>query len=107
MTNEMYAANVKNWLTDLATGAKAAQRRVQFADAKKGWEFKVTSSCFDMMKDGVAIHNLTKLAEAIGEPVYFCPFSEREASLKENYAGYDYFNMFGVRFYDYRRKEEV
>lgn len=106
MTKEMYAANVKNWLMDLATGAKAAHRKVQFDNVDHSWEkYMVTASCFDDFKDGVAIHNLKKLAEAIGEPVYFEAFKPNDY-LFNHYAGYTYIKMFGVRFYDFEYREE-
>ena len=100
MTNEMYAANVKNWLMDLATGAKAAQRMIQFADAKIGDECQVTTRCFDMMEKGVAVHRLKDLAEVIGESVNFGTFEE-DSYFFGKYEGYYYIDMFGVRFYDY------
>ena len=101
----MYAANVKNWLMDLATGAKAAQRKVQFADAKVNQEWRVTASCFDTCDDGVAIHGIKDLAEAIDVPVSFNTFAP-DNYLFGKYPGYYYIDMFGVRFYDFADKEE-
>lgn len=106
MTKEMYAANVKNWLMDLATGAKAARKAMQFADEKPECTWKVTARCFDQLEDGVSIHNLKAMATAIDEPVHFSEFAPDEY-LYGKYPGYWYFEMFGVKFYDFVGKEEI
>lgn len=108
MTKEMYAANVRNWLMDLATGAKAAQKAMQFANEEKNREWRVTASCYDRLEDGVAIHNLKNLADAIEVPVMFEPFKPGEY-LYENtrYLGYNYIELFGVRFYDFAEPEDA
>lgn len=107
MTKEMYGAEVKNWLMDLATGAKAAQREVQFDEAPDRFsEYVVTASSYDNFKDGVAVHNLKRLAESIGEPVKFTYFKKGDY-LYKTYDGYYYIDMFGVRFYDYANKEKT
>ena len=105
MTKEMYAADVKNWLMDLATGAQASQRKIQFAsESNKNRNWRVTSSCYNSRKE-VAIHNLKNLAEAIDIPVKFRWFAKGEYLYGE-YDGYYYFEMFGVRFYDLANIEE-
>ena len=104
----MYAANVKNWLMDLATGAKAAQRIVQFADAEyDSSDWRVQARCFcrdDIARYGIAIHNLKDMAKSIDVSVNFRTF-EPDDYLYEKYPGYYYIDMFGVRFYDYADKE--
>lgn len=97
---EMYAAKVKNWLMDLATGAKAAQKKMQFAPAELGSEWRVTTSCYNQMEDGVAVHDIKHLAEVIDVPVKFGTFTEDEYH-NDRYVGYYYIELFGVRFWDY------
>ena len=105
MTKEMYAAQVKNWLMDLATGAKAAQKAMQFANEEKDREWRVTASCYDRLEDGVAIHNLKNLADAIEVPVMFEVFKPGDYSYGK-YPGYNYIELFGVRFYDYAEEDD-
>lgn len=103
---EMYAAEVKNWLMDLATGVKAARKSVQFAPAEwPGSEWQVTASCYDKYEDGCAIHDLKSLAEAIDIPPQFHKFEEGEFSSDE-YVGYWYIELFGVKFYDLSEEDE-
>ena len=88
---------------DLATGAKAAQRSVKFAEPDKYTrDWSVISSCYNKFEDGVAIHGLKKMAEAIEEPVKFA----ETGHFSNKYAGYYYIEMFGVRFYDLCTVEE-
>lgn len=105
MTKEMYAANVKNWLMDLATGVKAARKSVQFAPAERDAKWKVTASWYYQYEDGCAIHDLKSLAEAIDIPPQFHKFEEGEFNSDE-YVGYWYIDLFEVRFYDLCRKGE-
>lgn len=106
MTKEMYAAQVKNWLMDLATGVKVARKSVQFAPAEwSGSEWKVTASCYYQYEDGCAIHDLKSLAEAIDIPPQFHKFEEGEF-ISDEYAGYWYIDLFEVRFYGLCRKGE-
>ena len=106
MTKEMYVANVKNWLMDLATGVKAARKSVQFAPAERlGSEWRVTTSCYDKYEDGCAIHDLKPLAEALDIPLQFHKFEKREC-ISDKYAGYWYIDLFEARFYDLCRKGE-
>ena len=101
MTKEMYAANVKNWLMDLATGAKAAQKSIQYGAAEPHNIWKVTTRCYDTFDNGVAIHNLRELAECIDVPVKFSTFEDEDSYCAKVYKGYYYIELFGVRFYDY------
>lgn len=96
---EMYAANVKNWLMRIAEGAKAAQNSIQFAPAEPNELWRVTSSCYETFKDGVAIHHLEELANAIDVPVVFDEFDE-DSYYHGMFDGYYYIELFGVRFYD-------
>ena len=103
---EMYAANVKNWLMDLATGVKAARKSVQFAPAERlGSEWRVTARCYDQCEHGCSIHDLKALAEAIHIPPQFHKFEKGEF-ISDEYAGYWYIDLFEVRFYDLCRKGE-
>lgn len=105
MTKEMYAAQVKNWLMDLATGAKAAKKAVQFASDDENMSWRVTATCYDKYEEGVAVHKLKALAEAIEVPVMFEAFKP-EHYCYGKYAGFNYIELFGVRFYDYADYEE-
>lgn len=106
MTKEMYAAQVKNWLMDLATGVKASRKKVQFAPAEwSGAEWKVTASCYNQFEDGCAIHDLKPLAEAIDIPPQFYKFKKGEF-VSDMYPGYWYIDLFEVRFYDLCREED-
>ena len=105
MTKEMYAANVKNWLMDLATGAKAMQKVMQFAPAEKGLEWKVTTSCYDQFEDGIPVHNLKNLAEVIDVSIKYNAFTS-DQYLYGKYPGYYYIELFGTRFYDLTEEEE-
>lgn len=105
MTKEMYAAEVKNWLMDLATGVKAARKSVQFAPAERGYEWKVTASCYEQFADGCAIHDLEKVARALDIPLKFYKFKKGEF-FNDRYPGYWYIDLFEVRFYDLCRKGE-
>lgn len=102
---EMYAANVRNWLMDLATGVKAARKSVQFAPAERpGSEWRVTASCYDKFEDGCAIHDIKSVAEAIDIPLQFHKFEKGEC-ISDEYAGYWYIELFGVKFYDISRED--
>lgn len=70
LTEVMISANVRNWLNDLAIGAKAASIEMMCGVAEKGREFEVKSRTYDQSEvfyDGfitVHIHNIEKVAEA-------------------------------------------
>jgi len=97
---EICVANVKNWLMRIAEGAKAAHNPIQFAPAEPDEAWRVTARCYDEFKEGVPIHNLTKLADAIDIPPVFVPY-ENSDYFYGIYTGYYYIELFGVRFYDY------
>lgn len=100
MTKEMYAANVKNWLMDIAIGVKAMQNQVKYAD---GPDYKTAARCYDMFEDGVAIHGIKSLAKALDIEIKF----EKCDKYDHNIIGHFYFDMFGVRFYDLAHRNEV
>ena len=101
---EMIAANVMNWLSDLAVGARAAEKAMQFAPCDEGDEWRVTSTCYDRYEDGIAIHNLEALAKTIGVPISYKYFPEEE---EHTIAGHKYFKLFGVTFYDIILREDM
>ena len=47
VTSEMIAANVRNWLQDLAIGAKAVNTKMMCGVAKEGEEWKVEASTYE------------------------------------------------------------
>lgn len=105
MTKEMYAAQVKNWLMDLATGVKASRKKVQFAPAERDAEWEVTATCYDEFEDGCGIHKLKELAEALDIQPKFYKFKKGEF-FNDMYPGYWYIELFEVRFYDLCREGE-
>ena len=104
--NEYYVANVKNWLMDIATGAKAMKEPVQFAPCEDNKKWKVTASCYNRYDNGIAIHGLKQLAESIDVRVNFVRFGE-DTLYRGDSVGYCYFEMFGVKFYDLISKENI
>lgn len=106
MTKEMYAANVKNWLMDIATGVKASRKNMQFADSKSDEAWRVTALCYQTFDGGVGIHHLKQIAEVLDVPVEFALFA-KDSYLYGKYAGYWYIEMFGVKFYDFAYEEEL
>ena len=108
MMDELYAAQAKNWLMDLATGAKAAQKSIQFAPSTDDkYMFDVTASAYNNFEQGVAIHRLKDLAKALQIQTKFKEFNDRDHYSSE-YIGRIYFEMFGVIFYDLvHRGEEI
>lgn len=74
MTQEQYAADVRNWLADLAIGAKAMMRSVRYKDGTS--EFKSCAICYDHSNiacDGIAIHRLREMCEAANIEYTFVP----------------------------------
>ena len=105
MDNEMFAADVRNWFADLAIGAKATLKTIQWGD--NPWEYSRTFN--NATRDGVPtvnVHNLEELAEragfellhrdfVVGDYYYTCFRSEN-------------FVMFnGVKFADYENLTEA
>ena len=103
VTNEMISANVRNWLQDLAIGAKAMNKEVMCGVAENGEEWKVKASTYDdVMHDGIItvhIHNIKCVAEAAELDLQhrdFTPVDDYYVS----FTGEDFFIFNGVKFSD-------
>ena len=70
LQQQMIAANIRNWLSDVATGVKAMHTKILCAPCDKLHEYKYEASCYDYSDyfvDGiftVYVHNIKTLAEA-------------------------------------------
>ena len=68
LQEQMIVANIRNWLTDLAIGAKASATKVRFASCEESEAFKYEAGTYeDFIRDNVPtvlVHNLKELAEA-------------------------------------------
>jgi hypothetical protein len=103
VTNEMISANVRNWLQDLAIGAKAMNKEIMCGVAESGEEWKIKASTYaDVMHDGIItvhIHNIERVAEAAELDLQhrdFTPVDEYYAP----FTGEDFFIFNGVKFSD-------
>lgn len=70
LQQQMIAANIRNWLSDLAIGAKAMHTKILCAPCDKLHEYKYEAYCFDYndcFVDGILtvyVHKINVLAEA-------------------------------------------
>lgn len=103
VTNEMIAANVRNWLQDLAIGAKAVNTKMMCGVAKEGEEWKVEASTYeDSMHDGIItvhIHNIERVAEAAELDLQHRDFTPVDEYYSP-FTGEDFFIFNGVKFSD-------
>jgi len=101
MTREQYVKDVKNWLMELAIGARAAMRSVQFApEETSDTRWKVTADSYNKLEKGVGVHKIKDVAEVIGEPIKFKEF-DPDDYLYGKYDGYWCLELYGVEFYDF------
>ena len=67
-TNEMISANVRNWLQDLAIGAKAVNTKMMCGVAEEGYEWRFQAETYEnVFHDGIItvhVHNIGRVAEA-------------------------------------------
>lgn len=103
VTNEMISANVRNWLQDLAIGAKAVNTKMMCGVAKEGEEWKVEASTYeDSMRDGIItvhIHNIERVAEAAEFDLQHRDFTPVDEYYSP-FTGEDFFIFNGVKFSD-------
>lgn len=68
LQEQMIAANIRNWLADLAIGAKASATKVRFASCEESEAFRYEAGTYDdFIRDDIStvfVHNLKKLADA-------------------------------------------
>ena len=98
MTKEQYAADIRNWLAELAIGAKAMMRKVRYEDGTS--EFKHHAVCFDHSNvecDGIPIHHLREMCEAVDIEYTFIPVGGY--SEEHKVAGHWVCEFNGVKFY--------
>jgi len=101
--NEMISANVRNWLQDLAIGAKAMSTKMMCGIAEEGYEWRVEAETYeDVMHDGIVtvhVHNIGQIADAAELDLQhrdFTPVDEYYCS----FTGEDFFIFNGVKFSD-------
>lgn len=100
LTEEMIAANVRNWLADLAIGAKAVSKTLSLG---KEPEWKYNVSCYaDVNIDNVitvAVHNIKEVAEVSGLELKHRDFVEGDYYY-QSFSGEDFIIFNGVKFSD-------
>ena len=100
-TQEMIAANVRNWLQDLAIGAKAVNTKMMCGVAKEGEEWKVEASTYeDSMRDGIItvhVHNIKQVAKAAEFDLQHRDFTPVDYYYT-SFIGEDFFIFNGVKF---------
>lgn len=111
--NEMISANIRNWLADIATGAKAMKIHMQYKPCILGDEWRVSSHCYaadDVTESGIAVYNLRELCEAANLDVTFVTVKKLNKNKKciysDNVAGAYVCEFNGVRFFDLVLKED-
>lgn len=109
LQEQMIAANVRNWLTDLAIGAKATATSVRFAVCKEEDAYAHEASVYDDgIRDGIPtvhVHRLKELAKVAELDVQYKRFTKDDYYYK-SFNG-EYFVIFnGVRFSDMRLRKE-
>lgn len=102
MMNEMISANIRNWLQNLAIGAKAQNKRMVCGAVEHECDlWKVTAQVYeDVMHDGIItvhLHNIKLVAEAAELDIMhrdFTPIDDYYFS----FTGEDFFIFNGVKF---------
>lgn len=108
LQEQMIAANVRNWLSDLAIGAKATATTIRFAVCKEEEAYVHEASVYD---DGIRddiptvhVHRLKELAKAAELDVQYRTFT-KDDYYYEPFSG-EYFLVFnGVKFSDMRLRK--
>ena len=95
LQEQMIAANIRNWLSDLATGAKAMNTVVRCAPSSDDTAWRVEAQTWgNPTVDGIItvyIHNITVVAEA-------ADFELNHRKFKKKDFGEDFFIFNGVKF---------
>lgn len=106
MTQEQYAADIRNWLAGLAIGAKANTRIVRCADCNEEVAYSYSVSTYDqssMIRDGmitVAVHRIKLVAKVAGFELHHRKL-EKGDYYYDSFVSEDYFIFNGVKFADY------
>lgn len=105
MTQEQYAADIRNWLADLAIGAKAMMRSVRYEDGKSEYTHSARTYNHDEVeKNGIAIHDLCNVCCVAHIEYTFVPVGGYPKEHK--IAGHWTFEFNGVRFFDLVRVDD-
>lgn len=108
LQEQMIAANVRNWLSDLAVGAKATATTIRFAVCNEENAYEHEASVYDDgIRDDIStvhVHRLKELAKAAELDVQYRTFTKDEYYYK-SFSG-EYFIVFnGVKFSDMRLRK--
>ena len=103
LTNEMIAGNVRNWLRDLAIGAKAMNTKMMCGVAEDGYEWRVEARTYDnAMVDGlitVHVHKVKAIAEGANIDLQHRDFTPVD-DYYTSFTGEDFIIFNGVKFSD-------
>lgn len=101
LQEQMIAANIRNWLTDLAVGAKAMNITVRCAPSSDDTAWRVEAKTWDNPTvDGIItvyIHNITVVAEAADFELNHRKFKKKDFYYG-SFEGEDFFIFNGVKF---------
>ena len=111
LQEQMIAANIRNWLTDLAIGAKAMSKIMQcgVSDEKSAWKYE--TKCWqqdDVVVDGVLtvyVFNVKELARAAELDVQHRQFIEGD-TYYGSFEGEDFVVFNGVKFSEMMIRKE-
>lgn len=110
LQEQMIAANIRNWLADLAIGAKASATKVRFAPCEESEAFKYEASAYeDFIRDNIPtvfVHNLKKLAEAADLEIQHRKLKKGDYYY-DSFVSEDFFVFNGVKFSDMTLKKEI
>ena len=102
-TNEMISANVRNWLQDLAIGAKAVNTKMMCGVAEEGYEWRFQAETYEkVFHDGIItvhVHNIGRVAEAAEFDLQHRDFTPADEYYR-SFTGEDFFIFNGVKFSD-------
>lgn len=109
LQQQMIAANVRNWLMDLATGAKAMSAKVLCAPCEKNEEWRYEVSTYsDIVVDGIPtvhVHGIKLIAEVAELDLQHRTFKKGDYYYR-SFAGEDFVVFNGVKFSDMILKEK-
>lgn len=101
VTNEMISANVRNWLQDLAIGAKAMNKEMLCGVAEPDKEWQVIASTYDdVMHDGIItvyVHNIKQVAKGAELDLQHRDFTPVDDYYR-SFTGEDFFIFNDVKF---------
>lgn len=113
LQQQMIAANIRNWLSDLATGAKATHTKILCTPCDKLNEYKYEAHCWDYndcFVDGmltVYVHKIKVLAEAAELDIQHRDFVPSD-KFYSAFSGEDFVVFNDVKFSDMiMRKEKL